>query len=339
MSAWVREHAPSLRQGGAGQLARMVMEAKGGQPGPARRMAQTPTAQPASSGLAVQAVAPDLGARGRSRGWRRRAGRHTADESTCVFDQPTNSLTAGKRTGRPVRDARAGAAVAARGRADGDPRAGRPVSAARAVTCGSCGRACSLSTARRALDDLQKRLARGAFLSPTSSPATSPSTAGPDPEQAATLEAAVGPLSGPAPNGETGEPDRRSAGQRRAEALIEICARAVAATTRARRGTHRCVCRGARDDDARRPATVHGGRGTAPGSPPRSSRAGSWLPIRTSAPVMSWAREPRARCCHRRSSGGWPARPTSSCTSWAPRASTSTRAVRPACSTGPSVAS
>ncbi len=43
------------------------------------------------------------------------------------------------------------------------------------------------------------------------------------PEQAAILEAAIGPLSAPQPNPETGERDLRSAGQRRVEALTEIC--------------------------------------------------------------------------------------------------------------------
>lgn len=43
------------------------------------------------------------------------------------------------------------------------------------------------------------------------------------PEQAAILEAAVGPLSAPQPNPETGERDLRSPGQRRVEALTEIC--------------------------------------------------------------------------------------------------------------------
>ncbi|WP_240917565.1 HNH endonuclease signature motif containing protein [Phycicoccus sp. HDW14] len=45
------------------------------------------------------------------------------------------------------------------------------------------------------------------------------------PEQAATLEAAIGPLSAPAPNREGGETDLRPAGQRRVEALTEVCRR------------------------------------------------------------------------------------------------------------------
>ena len=45
------------------------------------------------------------------------------------------------------------------------------------------------------------------------------------PEQASMLEAAIGPLSQPAPNDVTGERDLRPAGQRRAEALAAVCGR------------------------------------------------------------------------------------------------------------------
>ncbi len=45
------------------------------------------------------------------------------------------------------------------------------------------------------------------------------------PQQAATLEAAIGPLSQPAPNDVTGERDLRPAEQRRAEALAAVCGR------------------------------------------------------------------------------------------------------------------
>ncbi|MBM6401376.1 HNH endonuclease signature motif containing protein [Phycicoccus sonneratiae] len=76
-----------------------------------------------------------------------------------------------------------------------------------------------------ALDDLQQRLRGAARLS-------MPHVESGDlteyqlwmtPEQAATLEAAIGPLSAPAPNEETGERDLRPAGQRRVEALTEVC--------------------------------------------------------------------------------------------------------------------
>ncbi len=56
------------------------------------------------------------------------------------------------------------------------------------------------------------------------------------PEQATLLEAALGPLAKPRPNPETGERDLRSHGQRRAEALTELCTRAAAADARAAGG-------------------------------------------------------------------------------------------------------
>jgi hypothetical protein len=79
-------------------------------------------------------------------------------------------------------------------------------------------------------DDLQERLAGVARLS-------QPLIASGDvtqyqlvvtAEQAAVLEAAIGPLSAPAPNEETGQRDLRPAGQRRVEALAEVCRRSSA---------------------------------------------------------------------------------------------------------------
>ncbi|NHA67420.1 HNH endonuclease signature motif containing protein [Phycicoccus flavus] len=78
-----------------------------------------------------------------------------------------------------------------------------------------------------ALGDLQERLAVAARLS-------MPRVESGDlteyqlwmtPEQAAVLEAAIGPMSAPAPNPETGERDLRPAGQRRVEALTDVCRR------------------------------------------------------------------------------------------------------------------
>ncbi|MEO7421043.1 MAG: DUF222 domain-containing protein, partial [Ornithinibacter sp.] len=80
------------------------------------------------------------------------------------------------------------------------------------------------------LDDLQGKLAGAARLS-------SPVVESGDltgyqlwmtPEQATTLEAAIGPLSAPAPNDVTGESDLRPAGQRRVEALTAVCTRSSA---------------------------------------------------------------------------------------------------------------
>ncbi|MFQ6170439.1 HNH endonuclease signature motif containing protein [Oryzobacter sp. R7] len=84
--------------------------------------------------------------------------------------------------------------------------------------------------ARGAFDDMQSRLAPAACLS-------APVVASGDvteyqlrmtPEQAVAMEAAIGPLSAPAPNEETGERDLRPAGQRRVEALAEVCRRSSA---------------------------------------------------------------------------------------------------------------
>lgn len=79
-------------------------------------------------------------------------------------------------------------------------------------------------------DEVQDRLRSGAHLS-------SPRLRDGDlteydlaltPEQAAMLEAVIGPLSQPAPNEVTGERDHRPAGRRRAEALAAVCAQVAA---------------------------------------------------------------------------------------------------------------
>ncbi|WP_353951674.1 DUF222 domain-containing protein [Knoellia sp. S7-12] len=74
-------------------------------------------------------------------------------------------------------------------------------------------------------DDKQKKLRKAAYLS---SPRVNDADIteyrlGLTPEQAATLEAVIGPLSQPAPNDVTGERDLRPAEQRRAEALAAVC--------------------------------------------------------------------------------------------------------------------
>lgn len=78
-----------------------------------------------------------------------------------------------------------------------------------------------------AVEEEQRRLVKDAFLSapmPESGELTR-YTMGLTPEQTAVLEAALGPLAKPEPNDETGERDLRSNGQRRAEALTELCRR------------------------------------------------------------------------------------------------------------------
>ena len=96
MSAWVGEHAPSLRQGGASQLARMVMEAtKGGPTWTSQTHGPDPDSPTGIVWAAVQAVAPDLGREVDPEGGGEPDG-IPADESTSVYDQPTATpLTAG----------------------------------------------------------------------------------------------------------------------------------------------------------------------------------------------------------------------------------------------------
>jgi hypothetical protein len=81
------------------------------------------------------------------------------------------------------------------------------------------------------LDAEQERLAPSAFLSApqVESGDLTEYRMGLTPEQATVMEAALGPLCAPRPNDETGERDLRSNGQRRIEALIELCRRAVRA--------------------------------------------------------------------------------------------------------------
>ncbi|MFC7485369.1 DUF222 domain-containing protein [Knoellia sp. CPCC 206453] len=76
-------------------------------------------------------------------------------------------------------------------------------------------------------DDEQKRLRKSAYLtSPRINDADiTEYRLGMTPQQAATLEAVIGPLSKPSPNDVTGERDLRPAEQRRAEALAAVCGR------------------------------------------------------------------------------------------------------------------
>ncbi|QKE83889.1 HNH endonuclease signature motif containing protein [Arthrobacter sp. NEB 688] len=84
-----------------------------------------------------------------------------------------------------------------------------------------------------ALEDLHTRLAAAARLSMphVESGDLTEYQLWMTPAQAATLEAAIGPPSAPAPNDDTGEADLRPAGQRRVEALTVVCATATAHTT------------------------------------------------------------------------------------------------------------
>ena len=166
---------------------------------------------------------------------------------------------------------------------------------------------------RGVLDDLQGRLAAAARLS-------MPHVESADlteyqlwmtPEQAAALEAAIGPLSAPAPNEETGERDLRPAGQRRVEALTEVC---------------RASSRG----DRRWPTPRPRRRCTSPSRWPTSPPA--------PAPGRFSARSPPAPCWPPTPSAGSAATPPSSRTSSAPPVSRSPSAGSPGSSPAPTAA-
>jgi hypothetical protein len=196
---WVREFAPSLRQGGAGLVAKLAVEVAG-------------------SGRSAGSLSPDAAAEPDA-------------------DSPLGVVWAG------VRDATVSPSLAlaslgevARLQPRLFPEA-LPVVTGALLELGTCWGATQLRRLRPAmvakygvvgeLGDVQARLAGAARLS-------QPLVQSGDlteyqlvmtPEQAATLEAAIGPLSAPAPNEVTGQRDLRPAGQRRVEALTEVCRR------------------------------------------------------------------------------------------------------------------
>lgn len=199
---WVREHAPSLRQGGAGDLAKLACrvapkgalwrgQGEGLGPDPASALGVL------WAGVVLGDVGPQLASaamREMNRLEPFLAGedvRATVMQGLLALGVPWGPATV--RSLRPAMLAKYGA--------------------------------------QGAFDDLQERLGKAAKLS-------SPFVASGDltqyelwmtPEQAAVLEAAIGPLSAPRPNEETGERDLRGAGQRRVEALSDVCARFAAA--------------------------------------------------------------------------------------------------------------
>lgn len=88
------------------------------------------------------------------------------------------------------------------------------------------------------VEEDQRRLRRHAFLSspdPESGDLTRYRLAL-TPEQAARFEAAIGPLAAPQPDPANGTVDPRSNGQRRAEALLDLCSRAQSADAEDLRG-------------------------------------------------------------------------------------------------------
>ncbi len=197
--AWVREHAPSLRQGGAGQVAAVA--------------------------VAVRPVGSLSGSEGADR----------VDPGS-----PLRLVWAGVREGS-VSASLAGAALREMSRIEPLLRdEAKPTVMTALLELGTAWGPAMMRRLRPrllaqygltgVLDDLQERLAPAARLS-------APMVESGDlteyqllmtPEQAAALEAAIGPLSAPAPNEETGERDLRPAGQRRVEALTEVCRRSSA---------------------------------------------------------------------------------------------------------------
>ncbi len=195
---WVCAHAPSLRQGGAGQVARLVAEvASAGALGRPEGVAVDPDSPLGLvwSGVVDGSVSPGLA--------------HATVRELHRLE-PLLREEAKPTVARALLDlgTRFGPAMMRRLR----PRL--------LAEHGLSG----------VLDELQKRLAPAARLS-------APFVESADlteyqllmtPEQAAALEAAIGPLSAPAPDDETGERDLRPAGQRRVEALTEVCRRSSA---------------------------------------------------------------------------------------------------------------
>ncbi len=203
---WVRDHAPSLRQGGAFQVARVACAVS---PTPSRWCPQGQVVDPGSPLGIVWAevqdgtVSPALACA---------ALREVERLAPIVRDEVLPTVTA---------------SMLELGVAWG-PTQLRKLRPRLIAEFGRAGK----------FDDLQARLASAARLS-------MPVVESGDlteyqlvmtPEQAAALEAAIGPLSAPAPNDETGERDLRPAGQRRVEALALVCQRSSAADADQRGG-------------------------------------------------------------------------------------------------------
>lgn len=196
--AWVREHAPSLRQGGAGQLAQFAQDVA----------AATPGGQWSGGGPAAGAFTDPNRPEGIV--WDRVV---SGEVSVGLAVTALREVARMKDLLTPEAVPTVADAILDHGVQWGQAEARRlrPRLIAKYGLEGE-------------FDDTQKRLRGGAFL-------TSPQVGDADlteyrmamtPEQAARLEAAIGPLSKPAPNAETGEADLRTSGQRRVEALTAV---------------------------------------------------------------------------------------------------------------------
>lgn len=208
---WILEYAPSLRHGGAGQLARIVTEVVS----------------------------------------------RTAVTAGCDYDDPTTAVDRKHPLAiiwAQVRTGSAAAPLALTALTEIDKLRDRlypdvvPTVTDALLTVGTSQGAAAMRQLKTMIlatygqpeevDQTQRRLTQHAYLSspmPESGDLTHYSM-GLTPEQAARLEAALGPLSKPQPNPDTGEPDLRSNGQRRAEALLEITSRAASADAQRRGG-------------------------------------------------------------------------------------------------------
>ena len=195
--AWVREHAPSLRQGGAGPVAKLAADV-------------------ANSARAAGSLAPDANAQ--------------PDPGS-----PLGIVWAGVADGTVSPSLGLSAlGVVARLEPKLFPHAVPTVTQA-LLTLGVVWGPTQMRTLRPAmlakygmdgeLDDLQARLASVARLSQplVESGDVTEYQLVMTPEQAAVLEAVIGPMAKPSPNEETGARDLRPAGQRRVEALTEVC--------------------------------------------------------------------------------------------------------------------
>ncbi|MFC7487092.1 DUF222 domain-containing protein [Knoellia sp. CPCC 206453] len=199
--SWVREHAPSLQQDGAGHLAQLAQDVACSVPGGLW----------STAGPGAGAYADPEGPEGIV--W----GRVLTGEVG-----PGLALTALKEMAKLADQLRPEAVPTVAGAildhgvqwGSADARRLRP-------------HLIAMFGAEGEFDDEQRKLRKAAYL-------TSPRVNDADiteyrlgltPQQAATLEAVIGPLSKPAPNDVTGEKDLRPAEQRRAEALAAVCGR------------------------------------------------------------------------------------------------------------------
>ena len=204
---WLREHAPSLRQGAAAAVARVAVDVASAGAGLAGPLHEPSLDTPL--GLVWQEV---------------RTGRLEAGTGCAVLREAGRLAPLLQDAAVPT--VTAGLVELATEHGTSMMRRLRP-------------RLLSEHGRSGAFDELQDRLSGAARLSMpyVESADLTEYQLWMTPAQAATLEATIGPLSATQPNAETGEADLRPAGQRRVEALTAVCQVAAAATADARAGT------------------------------------------------------------------------------------------------------